>query len=228
MRCLFLLLFAPLFFSCSAQQKTAMNADEFEKGIQQQNIQLLDVRTAGEFQNGHIQHALQANWNNKTEFTERVKHIDKDKPVYVYCLAGGRSAAAAAWLRENGYKEVYDLAGGMNAWRAASKPVEGVSQEKQLTLADFQAMVPATGICLVDVGAKWCPPCVKLEPVLKEIETELAGKVKLVRIDAGTQAGLMKELGVTGLPGLLVYKNGQQTWKHEGIATKDELLKQLQ
>lgn len=227
MRYSFLLLILVSFFSCKSQQKMGLNAEEFEKAIQQKNIQVLDVRTAGEFQGGHIQNALQANWNDKSEFYNRVEHVEKNKPVYVYCLAGGRSAAAAKWMRENGFKEVYELNGGMNAWRAGSKPVEGVNTEKQITMSEFLAMIPADTVCLVDVGAKWCPPCVKLAPVLDELEKELSGKMKLIKIDAGTQTQIMQELGIVGLPGLLVYKNGKQTWKHEGIASKDELLQQL-
>jgi rhodanese-related sulfurtransferase len=227
MRLSFFLLLCTALFSCKAQQKSALNASEFEKALQQTNIQILDVRTAGEFQNGHIQNALQANWNNQPEFTSRIQHVDKDKPVYVYCLAGGRSAAAANWLRSNGYKEVYELSGGMNAWRAASKPVEGVASEKQITMSEFLALIPADTVCLVDIGAKWCPPCVKLAPVLDEIEKEMTGKMKLIKIDAGVQTQLMQELGIVGLPGLLVYKNGKQTWKHEGMATKEELVEQL-
>lgn len=223
-----LLLTAILFcLSCSAQQKTNLDANEFEKAIQQKNIQVLDVRTATEYQAGHIQSALQANWNNKTEFNTRIQFVDKDKPVYVYCLAGGRSAAAATWLRNNGYKEVYELTGGMNAWRAGEKPVEGVAAAKQMTMTEFLALIPADSVCLVDIGAKWCPPCIKLAPVLAELEKEMGGKMKLIKIDAGTQTDIMKELGVVALPGLLVYKNGQQTWKHEGFATKEELLQQL-
>lgn len=222
------LLTAILFcLSCSAQQKTNLDANEFEKAVQQKNIQVLDVRTATEYQAGHIENALQANWNNKTEFNTRIRFVDKDKPVYVYCLAGGRSAAAATWLRNNGYKEVYELTGGMNAWRAGEKPVEGVAAAKQMTMTEFLALIPADSVCLVDIGAKWCPPCIKLAPVLAELEKEMAGKMKLIKIDAGTQTDIMKELGVVGLPGLLVYKNGRQTWKHEGFATKEELLQQL-
>jgi rhodanese-related sulfurtransferase len=227
MRLPFLFLSVIALFSCKAQQKTVLDAGEFEKAMQQKNIQVLDVRTSGEYQNGHIQNALQANWNDKTEFNSRVQHVDKDKPVYVYCLAGGRSAAAANWMRSNGYKEVYELAGGMNAWRAAAKLVEGAMAEKQITMTEFMALVPADTVCLVDIGAKWCPPCVKLAPVLDEIEKEMTGKMKLIKIDAGTQTQLMQELGIIGLPGLLIYKKGKQTWKHEGMATKEELVEQL-
>jgi rhodanese-related sulfurtransferase len=220
-----LILTALVFFlSCKSQPKMGLNADEFEKAIQKENVQVLDVRTAGEFQNGHIKNALQANWNDKVEFSRRAEHVDRNKPVYVYCLAGGRSAAAAKWLRENGYKDVFELNGGMNAWRAGSKPVEGLMAEKQLTLPEFLAMIPNDTVCLVDIGAKWCPPCVKLAPILDEIEKQLAGKMKLIKIDAGTQTELMKELDVIELPGLLIYKNGKQTWKHLGMVSREELL----
>lgn len=79
------LIFSAIIISCTAQTKTALNADEFEKAITtKENIQILDVRTPGEFFGGHIKNALQADWNNKTEFERRLAFIDKNKPVYVY------------------------------------------------------------------------------------------------------------------------------------------------
>jgi rhodanese-related sulfurtransferase len=228
MRSLFIPLLLSAFFSCRAQQQNELNANEFAKALGGKNIQVLDVRTPGEFNGGHIENALLADWNNQPEFNRRVQHIDKDKPVYVYCLAGGRSASAAQWMRQHGFQQVYELKGGIHAWRAAGKPLQATAALPQMSLQQFMTLIPADTVCLVDVGAKWCPPCVKLEPVLQEIEREMAGKVKLLRIDAATQTQIMQELGIAGLPGLLVYKNGKQTWKQEGMATKEEILKQLQ
>jgi rhodanese-related sulfurtransferase len=94
---------------------------------------VLDVRKATEFKNGHLKNALQADWTNKQQFFERIKYVDKDRPVYIYCLAGGRSAAAAAWMRENGFTKVVELSGGINAWKNAGKPVEGNTNVKQMT-----------------------------------------------------------------------------------------------
>ena len=112
-------------FSCTAQTKTNLNAEEFEKAITQTNIQLLDVRTPGEYKTSHIANSLLADWNDKAEFNRRISFVDKKKPVYVYCLSGGRSASAAARMRSMGYEQVYELKGGINAWKAGNKPVVG-------------------------------------------------------------------------------------------------------
>ena len=62
-------LFSTIIISCTAQTKTTLTADEFEKEITTKgNIQILDVRTPKEFFSGHIKNALQADWNDKTEF----------------------------------------------------------------------------------------------------------------------------------------------------------------
>lgn len=85
-----------LFIQCNSQTTTKMEADNFEKAIQQDGIQILDVRTASEYNGGHLKNALQANWNDPAEFQNRTQHLDKNKPLYIYCLSGGRSSAAAA------------------------------------------------------------------------------------------------------------------------------------
>jgi len=129
------ILFSAVIISCTAQTKNALTANEFEKEITtKENIQILDVRTPGEFFSGHIKNALQADWNDAKEFERRLAFIDKTKPVYVYCLAGGRSAAAADKMRKLGYNNVYELKGGINAWRAANKILDGTSNEKHAGL----------------------------------------------------------------------------------------------
>ena len=74
-------------FSCSAQTKTSLTAEEFEKAISaKDSVQVLDVRTPGEYNSGHITNALQADWNDPAEFNRRIGFVDKNKPVYVYCV----------------------------------------------------------------------------------------------------------------------------------------------
>jgi rhodanese-related sulfurtransferase len=211
--------------SCTAQSKK-ISVKDFEKGITKE-VQVLDVRTSGEYNRGHIKNALQANWNDQAEFTKRVAHVDKNKPVYLYCQAGGRSAAAAAWLSENGFKEVYDLSGGMLAWQKENKPVEKAAEIAQYSVADFEKMVQTDSTYLIDFGAEWCPPCVKMKPVLNSLVAENKNKFILIAIDGGVHIDLMKALGVEALPTFLVYKKGKQTFKKEGVMTKEELLKVL-
>ena len=155
-----------ILISCNSNAQTNLNisADEFEAGISKQSIQLLDVRTADEYQDGHLKNAFLADWTKQDQFKERVQALDKTKPIYVYCLSGGRSGAASAWLKQNGYTSVYNLEGGINAWKRNNKAVEGAKNTKQISLADYQKMIAKDKIVLVDIGAVWCPPCKNDKP----------------------------------------------------------------
>lgn len=217
-----------ILFSCTAQVKNNLTADEFEKAISNtDSVQLLDVRTPGEYAGGHIKGALLADWNNKEEFERRVGFVDKNKPVYIYCLAGGRSAAAAKKLRADGFTKVFELDGGTNAWKAANKPLEGKKDARQMTVEEFITAINSQGTVLVDFGAEWCPPCRKMEPVLKNLETNNAGKFKLVKVDGGKDEAVMKAYNVTALPVFIIFKNGKQVWRKDGVAEEKEIANNL-
>ena len=113
-----------LFMGCSAestaQSQAQIQADEFEK-LMADNKQLVDVRTPGEFSQGHIPGATNINLHDDS-FNDRVSQLDKSEPVMVYCAVGGRSATAASRLRSMGFK-VYDLKGGIRGWSAQGKQV---------------------------------------------------------------------------------------------------------
>lgn len=222
------LLFSSIIISCTAQTKTVLTPDEFEKEITtKQNIQILDVRTPKEFFSGHIKNALQADWNDKAEFERRLAFVDKNKPVYVYCLAGGRSAAAADKMRKAGYKNVYELSGGTNAWRAASKPLEGASTEKQMTIDELNATIKGSKVVLLDFGASWCPPCIQMEPVLKTVKEKNEGKFTFVKVDGGRDQDILQTYKVTALPVFIIFKDGKEVWRKDGIATEKEISDQL-
>ncbi len=213
-------------FSVAAQENV-LNTEDFEKRALADSVQLLDVRTAGEFNSGHLSHALQADWTNKAQFSDRIQYVDKNKTVYVYCLGGSRSAAAAAWMRQNGFQRVYELKGGINAWKAAGKPVEGVATEKEISLAEFEAGIPKKGVALVDVGAAWCPPCVAMKPVISSLQNDEHLHFQLINIDAGSQTSLMKALQVEPIPTFIIYKNGKETWRKSGVIPREEIEAQL-
>lgn len=221
-------LYTLLCFSCHAQTgKTVLNADEFEKGINRPAVQLLDVRTVEEYKGGHIKNTLHADWLNKDQFKDRTGYIDKDKPVYIYCLSGARSAAAAEWLRKNGYSEVLELNGGLHAWKKNNKELEGASIEKQMNLDEYNSLLKSDTVLLVDFGAKWCPPCVKMEPVLAELEIDKTLSHKLIKIDASVHTDIQKELNIKALPVFIIYKNGKEVWRKQGLVTKNEFAVQL-
>jgi rhodanese-related sulfurtransferase len=211
----------------SQKTATVVSPDEFQKGSSATGVQLLDVRTSGEFNAGHLKNALWADWTDQPQFMDRIQYVDKNKPVYIYCLSGARSAAAATWMRQNGYENVIELQGGINAWKKENKPVEGASAEKQMTLDQYHLKIAAKGVVLVDFGATWCPPCVKMEPVLQDVISEKGNTIQFVRVDGGLHTDVMKELGIEALPVFIIYKNGKETWRGHGVVAKEELLKQL-
>ncbi|GGD95282.1 rhodanese-like domain-containing protein [Planktosalinus lacus] len=95
---------------------TLLNNTEFKQHISQNDVQLVDVRTKGEYEHSHIEGAYHADVlikeNFKTQFTE----FNKDEPVYIYCRSGSRSKKAAQLLCELGFTKVYDLNGGYLNW----------------------------------------------------------------------------------------------------------------
>lgn len=190
---------------------------------------LLDVRTPDEYSKGHLAHAMNWNWTDG-QFKQKVGDLDPAKPVFVYCLSGGRSGAAVSMLRSNGFQQVYELKGGIMKWNAANMPLEvpdGASVSTGMTKAEFTALYDTDRTVLVDFYADWCAPCKRMKPYLDEIGKDMADQVTVVRINADENPALCKELGVDALPVLHVYKDRQLTWKNTGYIAKDAVVQQL-
>lgn len=86
------------------------------------DLLLVDVRTDREWQKGHIGGACFLDFL-EDDFRERAASLPKDRPIAVYCAAGGRSADAMAFLSNAGFKEVYNLRGGFYGWEDAGREV---------------------------------------------------------------------------------------------------------
>ena len=94
----------------------------FAELIADSSVVILDVRTASEFAEGHIQGAILID-QGQPDFMEKAKAaLPKDKTIAVYCRSGRRSANAAGKLADVGYKCV-NLKGGIIAWKDANMPV---------------------------------------------------------------------------------------------------------
>ncbi len=229
---LFTLIFASVFaIACSSNninsQTGVLSTAVFQQKMNQPNIQILDVRTAEEYQSGHIKNALQANWLDKTQFADRIQHLDKAIPVLVYCASGVRSGQAMKAMAQQGFKEVYNMEGGMSAWKVEGKPFESATSIPEMSIAAFQSKVNETTIALVDIGAEWCPPCKKMEPVLAQLQKDMGNKYALIKVDGGNDITVMKYLQFQALPTFIVFKNGKETWRKQGIVSLDELKKAI-
>jgi rhodanese-related sulfurtransferase len=107
----------------SGQATTDLKATIFAEKIRSlPGATIIDVRTPGEYSAGHLQNALNYNWNGD-DFDKQIASLDKTKPVFVYCHSGRRSNAAAKKMRANGFAEVYELKGGIVKWEANDLPV---------------------------------------------------------------------------------------------------------
>lgn len=126
MKNILLLLLITVSSITNAQQKQKVELvppAAFEKKMAAQKGQVIDVRMPKEFQAGHIAGAVNMHVYDK-DFEQRLDKLDKNKPVYVYCKAGGRSAEATETLKSKGFKTIVELDGGMDAWKEAGKPVK--------------------------------------------------------------------------------------------------------
>ncbi len=85
---------------------------------------ILDVRTPGEYHEGHIPNAVNYDWKNSTAFNDSIARLDKNSPVMVYCLAGVRSNAAVAFMEKLGFKNLVELKGGFRNWESSKLPEE--------------------------------------------------------------------------------------------------------
>lgn len=118
-----LLIIALIMGACSqSQQAKDLDAKAFKELVTQTpNAIVVDVRTDGEVAQGVIENAIQIDFNGQN-FELNLDKLDKNKPTFLYCASGGRSGSASKIMVEKGFKQVYNLNGGINAWRAEGYP----------------------------------------------------------------------------------------------------------
>ena len=87
---------------------------------QRVDLYLLDVRTAGEYQQARLEGARLIPID---QLARRIAELPKDRPILVYCAVGSRSAQAVNYLARQGYPEIYNLSGGIYAWAQNGYPV---------------------------------------------------------------------------------------------------------
>jgi thioredoxin 1 len=217
--------------SCRSQNSSSpkqnaykLDVTSFETMLEKNNQAiLLDVRTPEEYAGGYIRNAVLMNFYD--DFNSKTKDLDKSKTYFVYCKAGPRSTSAAATLREQGFKEVYELAGGIMAWENAGKYLTNAntSSSPGMSPEAFKTLINSSAVVLIDFNAKWCAPCKKMSPFLDELSSEYKNRAVVEKIDVDENKELSKSMGIEGLPLLILYKNGQEAWRKNAYADKSEL-----
>ncbi|MBT6809056.1 MAG: thioredoxin fold domain-containing protein [Flavobacteriales bacterium] len=224
-----------VFVSCSlgpveVQVVNNVDAKEFSKLINSDEGIILDVRTIDEVNKGHIQDATNIDFY-ASDLTSKLNLLRKDVPVYVYCASGGRSSKTVAKMKDLGFKKVFNLIGGFGAWKLADfkfiKTKEQVfKKQKSISIIEFSDIIESNNVVLVDFSTQWCVPCKKMKPVIEEIKKENKD-VKIVFIDADTNKELVRKYKVRGVPVFIVFKDGNEEFRHVGIIDKKELINKI-
>ncbi len=227
-----LAVFALFFYGCghgqSRSNNTILNATAFAEKIKEHpSASIVDVRTPEEFSKGHLVNAKNIDWNN-SNFDRQISALDKSLPVFLYCLSGARSSSAADKMLSSGFKEVYELDGGILKWRGANFPESrDADRSTGMNRQQFDSLVHTNKLVLIDFYADWCAPCKRMKPYLEEISKDMADKVIVLRINADDNQALCKELNVDALPCLQLYKDNNLTWTNKGFIEKQAVVAQL-
>ena len=122
----------PIFIIClgfmlpllSAQENTRIMtvsakeaADLIDKHVGDSDFAILDIRTPGEFQSGHLQSAILIDFYSQT-FADQLNRLDKGKKFLIYCRTGNRSTKSLELFKKLKYQKVYHMASGISAWKS--------------------------------------------------------------------------------------------------------------
>ena len=102
---------------------THVQVEAAAKLVKEKKVDVIDVRTADEFAEGHIAGAKNIDVMKGGEFEAKLTELDKSKPYLVHCQTGGRSSRSLKVFKKLGFEKIYHLDGGMGGWQAAGKPV---------------------------------------------------------------------------------------------------------
>jgi thioredoxin len=102
-----------------------------------------------------------------------------------------------------------------------------VGQLTHITDEAFEAEIHGETPVLVDFWAEWCGPCRMVAPVLEQIAVEQAGKLKIVKLNVDENQHTPMHFGVTGIPTMILFKDGEMVERIVGFMPKPQLLNRL-
>ena len=100
---------------------------------------------------------------------------------------------------------------------------------KKVTDDNFETeVIKSQKPTVVDFWAEWCGPCKQIGPILEELSDEMAGKVKVAKVDVDANQNAAMSMGVRGIPALFIFKDGEVISNRAGAAPKAALQKWIE
>ncbi|HPS45892.1 MAG TPA: thioredoxin [Bacteroidales bacterium] len=97
----------------------------------------------------------------------------------------------------------------------------------ELTEAHFETFIQS-GTVLVDFYADWCKPCKIQAPIIEEVQKELAGKIKIGKINIDNHSSVANQFGIRSIPTLIIFKNGKPAKQLIGITSKEDIISAIE
>lgn len=106
---------------------------------------------------------------------------------------------------------------------SCSKPLR-LDHPFKVTAADFDRTIKDAAVpVLVDFYADWCGPCKMMAPTLDQIARDRVGKALFLKVDTEHDKNLAARFAIRGIPTIIVFRNGQESGRHVGLAQRHEL-----
>ncbi len=157
------------FLSCGGQAYTNLDTDAFEKKAAEEGTALVDVRTAGEYAEGHLKGAANIDCQEDGFLGKIEAAYPKETPLAIYCRSGKRSAAAAKKLAKAGYT-VFNMLGGINAWTEAGK---GIAKNGDGILVAYFSATGTTAAVAADLAEATGATLYEIKPAVKYTDADL-------------------------------------------------------
>ncbi len=225
-------LFVSLLFFASYMSANIVNLDAkgFKALIDKKDGVILDTRTTGEYNSGHIEGAVLINLQSP-DVQKTLLALPKNKPLYLYCFSGARSISVANFLLQNGYTKIFNLQRGIMDWSqngyslVTEKSAVVSPQSDKVSFDLFKSTTSSAGVVLVDFYALWCAPCKEMMPMMDKLNKEYSGKLKLLKVNVDASKELARSENIQSVPYIVLYKNGKSVFTRSGAITEAELRK---